>query len=53
MKTIKANSKRGKNYTKLYNNWGVCFDIFDAYDRPSDSKIRAFQECKRLCREGL
>lgn len=51
MKTINVNSKRGKNYTQLYSSWGVFYDIYDAYQKPSVNKARAFAECERLCKE--
>lgn len=51
MRTINVNSKKGEYYTKLYSSWGVSYDIYDAYDRPSYNKVRAFNECEKRCKE--
>ena len=43
----KARKSQAKQFYKNYYN-SYCYDIFDAYDRPSYRKVNAFEYCKDL-----
>lgn len=53
MKTLKANTKAAQAIKNTYNTPGYnypyhYFDIFEAYERPSQRKITAWEECKKI-----
>ena len=51
--TSKANQRIARNAAEYaYNNRRWTYgDIYDAYDRPSREKVRAWEYCKRICEE--
>lgn len=52
MKTINANTKRGRRYLEAYRR-STTTDIYEAYERPSTAKIRANYQCRQqMEREG-
>lgn len=51
MITIKATTKKGKNFVNSYNGYNWYADIYDAYEKPSYNKIRAWNECKKQCEQ--
>lgn len=53
IKTINANTKRGQAYINEYNNNGRYhyYSIEQAYNKPSQAKINAWDQCKKWCDE--
>ena len=56
LKEIANTSKKDQKIARAQGEWvyerngGHCFrDIYDAYERPSVYKVRAFEYCKDLC----
>ncbi len=56
-KQIENTTKQGQRAARIaaeyaYRNRAYTYgDIFDAYERPSAAKVRAWRDCERLCEE--
>ena len=54
MTTLNKNTKKAQGFIRSYNYYyykASSYDIETFYQRPSYNKIRAWDECKKLCAE--
>lgn len=50
MKTLNNTTKKALDMVRAWK-LSSCYDIFEAYERPSYNKVRAWETCKKQCEE--